>query len=136
MADINSVNLNMLFVRYSDAYERERHLPLGLLYLTSVLERAGYDVDFRDYQMCDAEDPFDLEAFIEFVKDPAPTPREFDLSGGCMGDTGLSATPSVLCFTRCWSRAVQSWYKKKAKEQGYLVPRQAYNDGSDETLPL
>jgi hypothetical protein len=70
--DITFVNLNMLFVRYTDAYEREKHLPLGLLYLTSVLERAGVEVDFRDYQMCEVDDPFDLDAFVDFVSDPAP----------------------------------------------------------------
>ncbi|MDJ0764557.1 MAG: radical SAM protein [Myxococcota bacterium] len=72
MADITFVNLNMLYVRYSDTYDRERHLPLGLLYLTTVLERAGFDVDFRDYQMCASEDPFDLNAFVDFLADPAP----------------------------------------------------------------
>jgi len=71
MADITFVNLNMLFVRYADSADRELHLPLGLLYLTSVLENAGYDVDFRDYQLCPAEDPFDLDAFADFADDPA-----------------------------------------------------------------
>jgi hypothetical protein len=72
MADITFVNLNMLFVRYADAYDKELHLPLGLLYLTTVLERAGYDVDFRDYQTCPADDPFDLDAFAAFCAKPAP----------------------------------------------------------------
>ncbi len=72
MADITFVNLNMLYVRYSDTYDRELHLPLGLLYLTSVLERDGFEVDFRDYQMCPSADPFDLDAFVAFVTDPAP----------------------------------------------------------------
>ena len=41
-ADITLVNLNMLYVRYADGRkERERHLPLGPLFLTSALERGG-----------------------------------------------------------------------------------------------
>jgi len=38
MADLTLVNLNMLLVRYIDAIERELHVPLGPLYLTSSLE--------------------------------------------------------------------------------------------------
>ncbi len=87
----------MLFVRYSDAYEREKHLPLGLLYLTSVLEQAGYDVDFRDYQMCEAEDPFDLDQFVTFARDPAPI-------------IGLSCMANLLPFTILAARALKARY--------------------------
>ncbi len=86
MADITLVNLNMLFVRYSDTYDKELHLPLGLLYLTSVLEQAGFEVDFRDYQMCPADDPFDLDVFVDFLEDPAPI-------------IGLSCMANLLPFT-------------------------------------
>jgi radical SAM superfamily enzyme YgiQ (UPF0313 family) len=48
MADLTLVNLNMLLVRYIDAIEQELHVPLGPLYLTSSLEAAGVEVDFRD----------------------------------------------------------------------------------------
>ncbi len=41
MPDITLVNMNMLFMRYGQEVERERHVPLGCLYLTSVLEKAG-----------------------------------------------------------------------------------------------
>ncbi|MBI5536330.1 MAG: B12-binding domain-containing radical SAM protein [Deltaproteobacteria bacterium] len=86
MADITLVNLNMLFVRYADACEKELHLPLGLLYLTRVLEDAGYEVDLRDYQRCPVEDPFCMDAFLEFMKDPAPV-------------VGLSCMANLLPFT-------------------------------------
>jgi len=33
-ADLTLVNLNMLFMRYGEEVERERHVPLGPLYLT------------------------------------------------------------------------------------------------------
>jgi len=97
MADITFVNLNMLFVRYSDAYDKELHLPLGLLYLTSVLERAGYDVDLRDYQLCEAEDPFDMDAFVEFCADPAPV-------------IGLSCMANLLPFTILAARRLKERY--------------------------
>ena len=61
MADITLVNLNMLFMRYGEEIERELHVPLGCLYLTRALESAGYEVDFRDYQLCPGDDPFDID---------------------------------------------------------------------------
>src|SRR5512144_2165073 len=85
-ADITLINLNMLFMRYGEQIERERHVPLGCLYLTTALEQAGFTVDFRDYQLCDSNDPFDLEAFLAFVSDPAPV-------------IGLSCMANLLPFT-------------------------------------
>jgi anaerobic magnesium-protoporphyrin IX monomethyl ester cyclase len=71
-ADITLVNLNMLYMRYYDKVERELHVPLGTLYLTSALERAGFEVDYRDYQLVDAADPFDADTVARFLDDPAP----------------------------------------------------------------
>ncbi|HOS92476.1 MAG TPA: hypothetical protein PLQ54_04135, partial [Armatimonadota bacterium] len=71
-ADITLVNLNMLYMRYYDKVERELHVPLGSLYLTSALEQAGFEVDFRDYQLNDHPEPFSAEAILEFTRDPAP----------------------------------------------------------------
>ena len=64
MADITLVNLNMLYIRYGEKAERELHVPLGPLYLTRALEDAGFEVDFRDYQLCDADDPFNMQTFL------------------------------------------------------------------------
>lgn len=72
MADITLINLNMLFLRYGEEIDRERHVPLGPLYLTRALEQAGFQVDFRDYQMYGGPDPFRMESFLHFVHDPAP----------------------------------------------------------------
>ena len=72
LSDITLVNLNMLYVRYGEKVDRELHVPLGPLYLTRALEDAGYAVDLRDYQTCETEDPFDLETFLAYLKDPAP----------------------------------------------------------------
>ena len=71
-ADITLVNLNMLFMRYGEEIERELHVPLGPLYLTRALEDAGFRVDFRDYQGIPSDDPFALQVFLDFVRQPAP----------------------------------------------------------------
>lgn len=92
-ADITLVNLNMLFMRYGEEVERELHVPLGPLYLTRALEDAGFTVDFRDYQCCDADDPFDMPAFLEFLRDPAPV-------------IGLSCMANLLPFTVLALRAL------------------------------
>ena len=51
----------------------ELYLPLGCLYLVSALERAGIDVDFRDYQVYSANLPYplDMESFQSFLADAA-----------------------------------------------------------------
>ena len=97
MADITLINLNMLFMRYGEEIERELHVPLGCLYLTRALEDAGLEVDFRDYQTAAADDPFDLDAFLAFVADPAPV-------------IGLSCMANLLPFTIIAMRALRERY--------------------------
>ena len=58
-ADITLLNMNMLYVRYYDSVEKELHVPLGTLYLTRVLEDAGYTVTTSD---C-GEDALDKMSF-------------------------------------------------------------------------
>lgn len=97
MPDITLINLNMLFMRYGEEVERELHVPLGCLYLTRALEDAGFDVDFRDYQCCPSDDPFDMAAFLDFVKDPAPV-------------IGLSCMANLLPFTILALKALHERY--------------------------
>ncbi len=96
-ADITLVNLNMLFMRYGEEVERELHVPLGPLYLTRALEDAGFEVDFRDYQCVDSDDPFDMEVFVDFLRDPAPV-------------IGLSCMANLLPFTILAIRALREAY--------------------------
>jgi len=96
-ADITLVNLNMLFIRYGEEVERELHVPLGCLYLARALEDAGFEVDFRDYQTCPSDDPFDMAALLEFVKDPAPV-------------IGLSCMANLLPFTILAMSALKERY--------------------------
>ncbi len=69
--DITLLNLNMLYVRYFDAVERELHVPLGPLYLTRTLEDAGKRVDFRDYQVSEYDEPFAAESICDFLEGSA-----------------------------------------------------------------
>ena len=72
--DITLANFNMLYVRTLESTEQEIHVPLGPLYLISILERADIGVDFRDYQLevGSQEDAFGQEAICTFLKDPEP----------------------------------------------------------------
>src|SRR5210317_1776812 len=94
MADITLVNLNMLFMRYGEEIERELHVPLGPLYLTRALEDAGFKVDFRDYQCVDSDEPFEMDVFLDFLRDPAPV-------------IGLSCMANLLPFTILAMRALR-----------------------------
>jgi len=96
-ADITLVNLNMLFIRYGEEVERELHVPLGCLYLTRALEDAGFEVDFRDYQLCPSDSPFDMEVFLSFLEDPAPV-------------IGLSCMANLLPFTLLAMRRLKERY--------------------------
>jgi len=96
-ADITLVNLNMLFMRYGEEVERELHVPLGPLYLTRALEDAGFAVDFRDYQCVESDEPFDMQVFLDFLRDPAPV-------------IGLSCMANLLPFTILAIRALREAY--------------------------
>ncbi|MHC4661988.1 MAG: B12-binding domain-containing radical SAM protein [Planctomycetota bacterium] len=71
MSDITLINMNMLYVRYYDSVEKEMHVPLGTLYLTRIMEDAGIEVDFRDYQMNTYDDPFSADNVCDFLSDSA-----------------------------------------------------------------
>lgn len=108
-ADMTLVNLNMLFIRYFDKVERELHVPLGPLYLTSALEAAGLDVDFRDCQLNPAEDPFTAEAMLEYVSDPAPV-------------IGLSCMANLLPFSILMAKVLREAYPDRTIVLGGVGP--------------
>jgi radical SAM superfamily enzyme YgiQ (UPF0313 family) len=78
MADITIANLF-----YSAAAEKNGYIPIGPLYIVSVLEQEGYDVDFRDYQVGGGGpvDPMNPASVAVFLEDSA------DIIGiGCAGE--------------------------------------------------
>ncbi len=110
MADITILNLNMLYVRYFDAVERERHLPLGPLYVTAALERAGYSVDFRDYQLHDVPEPFSAAEVVRFLDDPAPI-------------VGFSCMANLLPFTLLAMKAFKERYPDRTAVLAGVGPK-------------
>ena len=115
MADITMVNLNMLYIRYGEQTDRELHVPLGPLYLTRALEDAGFAVDFRDYQLCEANDLFDMETFLEFAKDPAPV-------------VGLSCMANLLPFTMLAFKALRDKYPDRVFVLGGVGSKSVENE--------
>jgi anaerobic magnesium-protoporphyrin IX monomethyl ester cyclase len=110
VAEITILNLNMLYVRYFDSIERERHLPLGPLYVTAALERAGFRVDFRDYQMHEAEELFAAEEVVRFLVDPAPV-------------VGFSCMANLLPFTLLAMREFKRRYPDRTLILAGVGPR-------------
>jgi radical SAM superfamily enzyme YgiQ (UPF0313 family) len=108
--DITLVNLNMLLIRYVDSIERELHVPLGPLYLVSALEQAGFEVDFRDFQLCEAAEPLVPESLADFCKDPAPV-------------VGLSCMANLLPFTLLAAKEIKERYPDRAIVLGGVGPK-------------
>jgi len=109
-ADLTLVNLNMLYVRYVDVVDRELHLPLGPLYLTTALERAGFKVDFRDYQLCKSDDLFDTASIADFCDDPGPV-------------IGLSCMANLLPFTILAARELKERFPDRTIVLGGVGPK-------------
>lgn len=74
-AKITLVNMNLLYINMGGRIDHEVHLPLGLLYLMSTLERNGRAVDFVDYQLFPrerpGEDPFDPDRTLDYIGETA-----------------------------------------------------------------
>lgn len=61
--------------------QREAATPLGCLSIAATLQRHGVEVDFRDYQLAETEEPRSPESLAAFLADPAPI-----VAVGCMVD--------------------------------------------------
>ena len=109
-ADITLVNLNMLYLRYRAFVEKEIHTPLGCLYLISVLEKNGFSVDFRDYQLNEFDEPFLTENFLKFFDNPADI-------------IGFSCMANLLPFTLMMMREVKKKWPDKVLILGGVGPK-------------
>lgn len=73
--DITLLNVNLMYAVVDGIIDFQIYNPLGLLYITSCLEKEGFSVDFRDYQLFTAEnieDPFNIDGFMKFAENCAP----------------------------------------------------------------
>jgi radical SAM superfamily enzyme YgiQ (UPF0313 family) len=107
--DVTLVNLNLLFVRYYDNVDRELHVPLGPLYLVTALEQAGWNVDFRDYQLNEFEDPFASENVASYFEDSADI-------------IGVSCMANLLPFTVLALKDLKERYPEKTLIIGGVGP--------------
>ena len=109
-ADITLLNLNMLYLRYYESVDRERHLPLGPLYLTRAIEDAGLTVDFRDYQFNEYEDPFLLDNCIDYLSGSAPV-------------IGISVMANLLPFAILLARRIKEVWPDRTIVLGGVGPK-------------
>jgi anaerobic magnesium-protoporphyrin IX monomethyl ester cyclase len=109
MPDITLVNMNLLYIVYEDRVDRELHVPLGPLYLSSVLEQHGYDVDLRDYQIASGPDLFDVEHTLGFLEDSAPI-------------IGFSCMANLLPYTLLVAQALKARHPEKTLIMGGTGP--------------
>ncbi len=109
-ADITLLNLNLLYVRYLDAIDRELHVPLGCLYLTRAMQNSGLKVDFRDYQLNEYQDPFEVSRIIDFLGETANI-------------VGFSCMANLLPFTLLAMREFKRLYPEKFLILGGVGPK-------------
>jgi len=112
-AHITLVNMNLLYIRLDDRIDYEAHPPLGLLYLTSVLEQKGFSVDLVDYQILprirrDA-DPFDLDTALRYIGETA-------------GIVGFSCMANLLPFTILVAERLKQLHPEKTILLGGVGP--------------
>ena len=83
------ITVTNMFLSQRDESGKVGFVPLGPLYVTSVLEAAGFDVDFRDYLVGSVKysDPVDYRSILDFLDDPCDV-----VALGCNGCT----LPAVL----------------------------------------
>ncbi|MCF7973613.1 MAG: B12-binding domain-containing radical SAM protein [Phycisphaerae bacterium] len=140
-ADITLVNMNLLYIRLGDGIDHEAHPPLGLLYLTSVLEQQGFCVDLVDYQILPRSeshaDPFEIDTALAFIGRTAEV-------------VGFSCMANLLPFTLLVAQRLKQRHPEKKILLGGVGPfgveslileRFAWIDGivrgeAETTLPL
>ena len=64
---------SITLVNFVPALEGETTTPLGPLYITSILENVGCEVDFRDYQLVSHEKSLTQKSILDFLSDPHDT---------------------------------------------------------------
>lgn len=63
-SNITLINMNLMYAYICGKLDFQRYLPLGVLYLLSVLDKEGFKINFLDHQMVDPEDYFNVDKLI------------------------------------------------------------------------
>ena len=112
-ADITLVNMNLLYINLDGRVDYEAHPPLGLLYLTAVLEQKGISVDLVDYQVLPrvrpGADPFDLDTALDYIGETA-------------GIVGFSCMANLLPFTLLVAQRLKELHPEKTILLGGVGP--------------
>lgn len=95
--DITLINLNLMLINNAGHYDRQNYIPLGLLYIASLLRREGYHVEFIDYQLFSHVEEFNADLFIKTLGKPA----QF---------VGLSCMSNLLPFAILCAEHLKSSY--------------------------
>jgi len=98
--EITLVNFNLMYARLQGMIDWQAYLPLGLLYLTSTLEREGFRVDIRDYQLQVCKTPFDINHAVSFLDSSADI-------------VGFSCMANLLPFTILVAKELKQRYPEK-----------------------
>lgn len=98
--EITLVNFNLMYARVKGMIDWQAYLPLGLLYLTSILEREGFRVNIKDYQLQVCKTPFDINHAVSFLNPSADI-------------VGFSCMANLLPFTILVAKELKQRYPKK-----------------------
>jgi radical SAM superfamily enzyme YgiQ (UPF0313 family) len=81
---------SVTLVNFVPPLHSDTTVPLGPLYIAAVLEEAGCEVDFRDYQVTSYENPLAHKSIVDFLSDSEDT-----LAIGCLFNTLPFLLPSL-----------------------------------------
>ncbi len=95
--DVTLINLNLMLINNAGHYDRQNYIPLGLLYIASLLRREGYHVEFIDYQHFSHVEEFNADLFIKTLGKPA----QF---------VGLSCMSNLLPFAILCAEKLKRYY--------------------------
>ena len=75
----------------NSTFNQGKVVPLGTLYLVSVLENNGFNVEFKDYQLFNIEKSIDSNLFLNFLLDVSSN----IISISCLCSSLLTVLPAV-----------------------------------------
>lgn len=112
LKDITLVNLNLMFGTVNGKIDFQAYFPIGITQIASSLEKAGFTVDFRDYQLFVKKDmgmAFDLDRFCHFLK-------------GSSRVVGLSCMSNLLPFALLAAKRLKELFPDKIIILGGVGP--------------